>query len=314
MHRTLMMSGLVLAVLLALLWATGGIAVVQRMAADGQRQVQDALAGAVRALRGGQPGALIGLLSVAFAYGFLHAAGPGHGKVLIGGYGVARRVRLWPLIGIALLASLAQAAMAVGLVYAGILALGWTRERMVGLTEGVMASISYGAIAAMGVWLVWRGFAALRRQHEPKADRHDHSDSRNHGHDHNHDHERDHVHDAHCGHAHGPSIDAVAHLTGWRDTAALVAGIAIRPCTGALFLLILTWQLGIGAAGIAGAFAMGLGTASVTVAVAILAVWAREGALAALPGAKVVRALPWIELGAGAVLAVVAISLLTQSI
>jgi ABC-type nickel/cobalt efflux system permease component RcnA len=102
----------------------------------------------------------------------------------------------------------------------------------------------------------------------------------------------------------------VAQLTGWRDTGVLVAGIALRPCTGALFLLILTWQIGIGPAGIAGAFAMGLGVAVVTIAAAALAVWAREGAFAGLSGGVLSRALPLVEALAGALILTVALVLL----
>ena len=93
-----------------------------------------------------------------------------------------------------------------------------------------------------------------------------------------------------------------------------MAGIALRPCSGALFVLILTWQLGIGMAGVIGAFVMGLGTASVTVAVAVMAVWAREGAFAFLPQDRVVRAIPVVELALGGVIAVAALGLLVQSI
>ncbi len=57
---------------------------------------------------------------------------------------------------------------------------------------------------------------------------------------------------------------------------------------------------------------MGLGTASVTLLVAGLSVWAREGSLASLPGAQIARALPMIELAVGAVIAVVALQLLVQ--
>lgn len=103
-------------------------------------------------------------------------------------------------------------------------------------------------------------------------------------------------------------------MTSPRDAALLVAGIAFRPCTGALFLLVLTWQLGIGGAGVAGAFAMGLGTALVTMGVAALSVWSREGALAALPSAGLARVLPAIELAAGAIIATAALVLLARAV
>jgi len=302
MPRALILLGAGLGAGFVLLWALGGLDQFTAWAAASQHEAQNALARAIRALRGGEPGALLALLTVCFAYGFFHAAGPGHGKVLIGGYGVARRVRMLPLMAVAVASSLAQATTAVVLVYAGVFVLGLTREAMVGLAEDIFAPASYAAIGLIGLWLAWRGLRAFLRV--GRADRHDH-------HHHDHDH---HVHSDSCGHAHGPDPAQVAALTGWRDTLILVAGIAIRPCTGALFLLILCWRIGIDAAGIAGAYAMGLGTATITVAVAFMAVWAREGALNALAGARLARAAPLIELGAGLTVAVLSLIMLRTAL
>lgn len=304
MRRTLTLAGIGVAALLGLIWALGGFDTLARMAAETQRALQAPLAGAVRAVQAGQPAAWAGLLAVCFGYGIVHAAGPGHGKFVIGGYGVARRVPMLRLAVVALVASLAQAGVAVALVYAGVLALGWTRERMVGLAEGSLAAASWGVIGLIGLWLVWRGIGGIWGQRAVQERAHSHS------HDHHHDHDHDHGADCGCGHAHGPSAAEVARLSGWRDTLALIAGVAVRPCSGALFLLILTFQMGIGAAGVAGAFAMGLGVAVVTVGVAALAVWSREGVLAGLGEARVWRALPWVEIAGGAVIAAFAVGML----
>lgn len=302
MSRALILLGAALGLGFVLFWASGGLNSFTVWAAASQHEAQNALARGLRQLRAGAPGAFLGLLSVCFAYGFFHAAGPGHGKVLIGGYGVAQRVRMLPLMAVALASSLAQATTAVILVYAGVFVLGLTREAMVGLADYVFAPVSYGAIGIIGVWLAWRGLQNFRRtfvQAQPAAGNHS-------GHEHS--------GDCGCNHAHGPDPAQVAALTGWRDTALLVTGIAIRPCTGALFLLILCWRMGIDAAGIAGAYAMGLGTATVTVAVAFASVWAREGALAALAGGRLARLAPLLELGAGLTVAVLSAIMLRAAL
>lgn len=276
-----------MAILLVLggLWAAGVMDGLAPLIREGQRAIQDELAGAVRAIRAGAPWAVTGLIAVSFTYGVLHAAGPGHGKLVVGGYGMARRVTARRLAVISVLASLAQSLVAVTLVYAAVALLGLTRQAAQGLAEQIMAPLGSLAIAAVGLWLIWRGIAQLRH--------HDH-----------------HEHDEHCNH--GPSAQDIAQVHSLRDATILIAGIALRPCTGAVFLLILTWQLGIGWAGIIGAFAMGLGTALVTGGIAMASVLAREGAIARLTSPQLTRVMPWFQIISGTMIAALSLVVLQQ--
>jgi nickel/cobalt transporter (NicO) family protein len=170
-----------------------------------------------------------------------------------------------------------------------------------------------GLIAVLGLWLVQRSLRRLWRQRAlpvpiPARSRQvagvpDLRTIPSHGPDHGHSNA---VHCEDCGHAHGPTLSEMAEVTRLRDAALLIGGVALRPCTGALFLLILTWQLGIGAAGIAGTFAMGVGTALVTIAAALTAIWAREGVLAGLGEGRIGQALPILELAVGLAIVIAA--------
>jgi ABC-type nickel/cobalt efflux system permease component RcnA len=206
------------------------------------------------------------------------------------------------LAGLALAASLAQAGVAVALVYALVALLGLAREAVAGVAEEWLAPFGQAMIAGLGLWLVWRGARGLRA-----------AGGGHHHHDH-HDHHDHHEHGPHCTHAHGPTLEEAASVTGWRDGVLLVAGIAARPCAGALFVLVLTWQLGIALAGVMGAVVMGLGTATVTVAVALMAAWAREGLLTGAGAGRLARAVPILELTLGAVIAVAALVLLARQV
>jgi ABC-type nickel/cobalt efflux system permease component RcnA len=315
------------ALALGAVWLLGGGADrLAAWAAAGQREAQGALARGIRALRGGDPGAFAGLMTLAFAYGFFHAAGPGHGKILIGGYGLGARVPAARLAGLALASSLAQAVTAVALVYAGVFLFELSREAMVGVTEATLAPLSYGAIGCVGLWLVWRGVRRLVKARAGRTSRpgvHGHAAHARAAHPHDAGHHRAHGGTAPgdaaaceaCGHAHGPTVEEAAGVRSLRDAVAVVGAVALRPCSGAILLLLLTWRLDMALAGIAGAFAMALGTASVTVAVALAAVGLREGALAGVvgtPGAARVAA--WAETAAGLAIAVVAAGMLAEAI
>jgi nickel/cobalt exporter len=294
MRRVLTLAAVAVLIGLLAMWWSGSFDRLAYWAADQQRAFQNTIASALRAARAEQPGAIFALLSACFAYGLAHAVGPGHGKVLIGGYGMARGVSMLRLSLIALASSLGQAVTAVALVYAGVTLLNLGREAMVGVTEDIMAPVSYAAIALIGGWLVWRGLRHLR----PVST-----------------HDQDFTTCASCGHAHGPTLEEVEKAGTLREALVLIAGIAVRPCTGALFVLIITWQMGIGALGIAGAFAMALGTAAITVAVGLGAGALRGSVLAGFansPRAAMLAAT--VEILAGGLVVALAVGLLLRAL
>lgn len=272
------------------------------------------MARALRSLRSGEPGALLTLWGLCLGYGVLHAAGPGHGKLVVGGYGLGRRVAALKLAGLALASSLAQAGTAVALVLVGVLLLGLSRERMQAVADRDLMVLSAIMIGGVGAWLVWRGARSLtRRNAAPLAASPVHAP----------------FHDpslgslatgseavcATCGHAHGPSAEAAARVATPGEALAVIAAVAARPCTGALFLLILTWRMGIFGAGVAGAFIMALGTASVTVAAALASVALRESALVrAGPGRGLALALAGAEVMAGMAVLLVAAQMVRQGL
>ncbi len=291
------------------LWGLDGAQDVTRWAADGQREVQGQMAGYLRGLKQGDTAALFSLLLLCFAYGFFHAAGPGHGKLVIGGYGLASRISMFRLSALAVASSLGQSLTAIALVGFGTAIFGWSRAQMTGMADDYLQSVSYGAVAMVGLWLAVRGGRSLWAQVRNSRHAHGHHGSDDHAHgEHHHDHHHPHHHhhgaDCGCGHSHGPTLEEAEAVRSWRDAFAIIGSVAIRPCTGALFLLIITWSMGIFYAGVLGALVMGIGTASVTVLVAIASTRARVAALGEM------QALPWasglLQVGGGALIALIA--------
>jgi nickel/cobalt transporter (NicO) family protein len=226
------------------------------------------------------------LLAISFAYGIFHAAGPGHGKAVISSYLVANRETARRGIVLSFASALLQALVAV--VVVGICArlLNATAKTMCGAEKAIEIA-SYALIAAFGARLVWTkggGFMrALSAKPEPVMAMavahghhgHDHAHDHDHHYDDHHSHDHDHVHDEHCGHSHGPTPDHLAGPGGWQRGLGAIFAVGLRPCSGAILVLVFALAQGLFWAGIAATFVMGLGTAITVATIAMLAVSAR---------------------------------------
>jgi len=222
------------------------------------------------------------LLAVSFAYGIFHAAGPGHGKAVISSYLVANQETARRGIALSFVSALLQALVAILIVAIGAWIMNVTAKTMCSAETGIEIA-SYALIAAFGARLVWtKGGAFMSAlQAEPQvrmAGGHHHHghDQDHHHHHHDHGHAHDHVHDAHCGHSHGPEPEQLAGPGGWRRGLAAVLTVGVRPCSGAILVLVFALANGLFWAGIAATFVMGLGTAITVATIAVLAVSAKD--------------------------------------
>jgi len=222
------------------------------------------------------------LLGISFAYGIFHAAGPGHGKAVISSYLVANEETARRGIVLSFASALLQALVAVALVAVLAWLLSSTAKTMCS-AEKAIEIVSYGLIAAFGARLVWTkggGFMlALQAKPAPAmaAAHHHHDHGHDHGHHHHHDddHGHAHVHDEHCGHSHGPTPDQLAGPGGWRRGLGTIFAVGMRPCSGAILVLVFSLAQGLFLAGIAATFVMGLGTAITVATIAVIAVSAK---------------------------------------
>jgi len=215
------------------------------------------------------------LLAISFAYGIFHAAGPGHGKAVISSYLVANQETARRGIVLSFASAMLQALVAVVIVGIGAWLLNATAKTMCGAEKAVEIA-SYALIAAFGARLVWTkggGFMRALSTQPAVAMAHDHHHAHDHGHHHHHD--DAHVHDEHCGHSHGPTPDQLAGPGGWQRGLGAIFAVGLRPCSGAILVLVFALAQGLFWAGIAATFVMGLGTAITVATIAVVAVSAR---------------------------------------
>jgi len=273
--------------------ASGPLGRVFAWVLDKQQSLQRTLAMSVKSLKTDPLRGAITLALLSFVYGVLHAVGPGHGKTIISSYVVANEETVRRGVIISFIAAGLQALTAVVLVGVLLIALGATGLQ-VNAWSHQLESISYAMIALVGLYLLWSQAKSIWRRWQGDApvtviearddnghgDHHHHAqqDHHHHGHDeHHHHHNHHHAPGEACDHM----VDArqLAGSISWRKMMAVVFSVGIRPCTGAILVLVFALTQGLFWAGVAATFAMALGTAITVAVLATLALGSRELAL-----------------------------------
>jgi nickel/cobalt exporter len=253
-------------------------------AREQQQAFYGKLSGALRQIKGTSPvAAAWTLMLMSFAYGVFHAAGPGHGKAVISAWLLATESQLRRGVVIALMSSIIQALTAIVLVsvlFLVVASVGSTARNVAGLLE----SASYALIALLGAYLIWTGLRAILPAPAPAVPAvatrqsvalHDFASfqpmiNAAAG--------PDHVHgpDCGCGHAHVPAARDVAGDWSFAKAFSLAFAVGIRPCTGAILVLLFASGLGLYWAGIAATFAMAVGTFLTVSVIAAIAVYSKK--------------------------------------
>ncbi|HEY8213143.1 MAG TPA: high frequency lysogenization protein HflD [Methylocystis sp.] len=228
------------------------------------------LQAAVRALKT-DPSAFLALAAASFAYGAFHAAGPGHGKAVLASYMLANETALRRGLLLAALAALLQGVVAIAVVGAAAAFFRATASQMSDATR-LIELASYAAVAALGARLAWvKGCAlaaALRAPAIVSSARGFVCEAID---------DPTHVHDETCRHAPDPSSLGGPKFR-LADAAATVIAAGLRPCSGAILVLVFTLSQGLFAAGAGAVIAMSAGTAITTSALAATAVYAKSAA------------------------------------
>nr|WP_249199453.1 nickel/cobalt transporter [Photobacterium sp. GJ3] len=241
------------------------------------------------------------LAGFSFIYGMLHSLGPGHGKVIVTTYLATHPTKVKASLMLTVISAFIQALVAIVLV--SVLVWGFQASmRVVNEKAAVFVSLSFALVVVLGGLISWKAiqqiYHALRHAHRhasslppmssafpmmrsaapqafalksaihrPAIRPSVHIQTA-----HNHDHHAD----CGCGHSHVADAEAINRASTWREYAGIVASIGIRPCTGAVMVLLFANLAGLYWMGVVSAIVMAAGTALTTSLIAVMTLTGKQ--------------------------------------
>ena len=182
------------------------------------------------------------LLLGSFLYGVFHVAGPGHGKFVVMSWLSTHpenqhTARVIPFIG-----SLMQGVTAILFVYVLAICLKLTTGDL-SLSRWYIDNLSAGFIAVFGVYVMKQAYRSMQpKQLKINAVL-----------------PTTHVHSEHCGCHHLPTHE-IKSSDSWRTRLGIVFSIGMRPCSGAIMILVFSNAMGVVSWGVAAVMIMAIGT------------------------------------------------------
>ncbi|MDS1141396.1 nickel/cobalt transporter [Pusillimonas sp. SM2304] len=234
-----------------------------------QAELHRQLAAAIRVVAQEGLAATWPLIGISLLYGVFHAAGPGHGKAVIATYLGTSRTRLRRGLVLSIGSAIAQGVVAIVLVEVLASLLSYSLRR----TQGAAAqleNISFALIAMLGaVWLLRSARMLYKRWRQPERSAGTLFSGGG----------KMQAYCADCGGLHRLAGAHIDQPLTWRASVPIVLAIGLRPCTGAILVLLVAYSLGLRWVGMAAVLAMSLGTAATVSLLATAAVSLRQGAL-----------------------------------
>jgi len=219
------------------------------------------------------------LIGLSFTYGAFHAIGPGHGKAVIVTYLSTQKETIKSGIFISLIAALLQSLIAIALIsiLVMIMSLKFTDVKAVGeeitLASYLLVSLLGAFVSLRSIRKLYEHYAANKKEHLgvlklPKTKPtnfvtaiENHTDKVH----------SSHPHQCNCNHAHAPKSDQSIF-----QTCMVILSMGLRPCSGALVVLIYAQLVSAYQYGIVATLAMGLGTGLSISLIALASIYARK--------------------------------------
>ncbi|MCG7585517.1 nickel/cobalt transporter [Photobacterium sp. OFAV2-7] len=232
------------------------------------------------------------LSGFSFLYGMLHSLGPGHGKVIVTTYLATHPTKIKASLMLTVISAFCQALVAIALV--SVLVWGFSASmRAVNQKAMLFVLLSFALVAILGGLICWKAIKHIyRSMHHsklkvtaltPLAVRSSDEEGQfalkpavqlsalpSAGKSHLVKSHHNHHDGCGCGHQHVADAEAINRASTWREYIGIVATIGIRPCTGAIMVLLFANIVGLYWMGVVSAIVMAAGTAFTTSLIAMM--------------------------------------------